>query len=297
MKGIREIKTRIKAIKSTSQITKAMQLIAAFKMKRSQQMLIANRPYALLFEEILSSAFAQLEPDSIQHPLIGERPIRSRGILVISTDRGLCGALNSNLFRLIQPIESSAKFVTIGRKASQYLHRTNRSILADFQISDAAHFSEIRLVIEYMLECYINNEIDTIEVLYPHFVNVLKQDSCLDKLVPILNVEEALKQLGKRINNKNPDTTADNDKRLMLFEPDAKTILDNLIPLFVKYELYERLLEARASENSARMVAMKNATDNAEQLLSDLTLEYNKARQAAITQEIVEIAGASLNQT
>jgi F-type H+-transporting ATPase subunit gamma len=290
MKGIREIRRRIKAVKNTAQITKAMQLVASSKMKRAQDASLASRPYALLLSQILKSALHRMHETS--HAFFESRPVKKRGILVIATDKGLCGALNGNLFRLINDFKKEeAVFVCIGRKASQYVARTGRDLLADFTVSDKVGYNEVRPIIDFLSQAYLDGKIDTIEVIYPHFINTLRQDPAIDPLVPFQSFESELEKLNQRLGERAENEIKDD--REIVFEPSAHVIINELPPLFLRQQIYQMILSAKASEHSARMVAMKNATDNAKQLVSDLSLEYNKARQAAITQEILEIAAAS----
>jgi F-type H+-transporting ATPase subunit gamma len=290
MKGIREIRRRIKAVKNTAQITKAMQLVASSKMKRAQDAALAGRPYALLLSQILESALHRMHETT--HAFFETRSVKKRGILVIATDKGLCGALNGNLFRLINDIKpGDAAYVCIGRKASQYIARTGRELLADFIVSDRVGFSEVRPVVEFLSQAYLDGKIDTIEIIYPHFINTLRQDPAIDPLVPFESFESELEKLNLRLGEHAGDEIKDD--REILFEPSAHVIINALPPLFLKQQIYQMILSAKASEHSARMVAMKNATDNAKQLVADLSLEYNKARQAGITQEILEIAAAA----
>ena len=290
MANTRDIRNRIKSVKNTAQITKAMELVAASKMKRAQDTAIAGRPYALLLAEILDAVSERAT--ELIHPFLEKREVKRRGILIISTDKGLCGPLNSNLFRLVAKIDRSAAFVAIGRKATQFLSRTARTVLADFSISDRTRFAEVRLPIEFLLKAYIDGEIDTIEVLYTRFINTLRQEPSLDPLVPLGDLDEVIHSF-MAAHQAAADTRAPEDAREMLFEPGADYILDELVSLYIKREIYQRVLEAKASEQSARMVAMKTATDNAGTLVDELTLHYNKARQAAITQEILEISAAT----
>jgi F-type H+-transporting ATPase subunit gamma len=291
MKGIREIRGRIKSVKNTAQITKAMQLVASSKMKRAQDAALAGRPYALLLAQILESALGAMTQD-ITHPFFHARPVAKRGILVIATDKGLCGGLNGNLFRLITDIKpDSARFVCIGRKAAQFVARTGRELIADFPVSDRVGYNEVRPVIEFLTQSYIDGKIDTIEVIYSHFINTLRQEPAIFPLVPFQSMEDQLEKLNLKLGQAHEDKI--DDTREILCEPSPHAIVEQLPPLFLKQQIYQMILGAKASEHSARMVAMKNATDNAKQLVGDLTLEYNKARQAAITQEILEIAAAA----
>lgn len=295
MANLRDIRRRIKSVKNTRQITRAMQLVSSSKMKRAQDAAVAGRPYALLLADLLDTVGEKLNLADIkmEHPFFEKRTVKTRGILVISTDKGLCGPLNTNLFRKItEDIKSDAKFVTIGRKAKQFISQTGRDLFAEFSISDKIAFSEIRPMLKLLIDAYMRAEIDTIEVAYPSFVNVLVQEPVVQPLLPIAGLKEVLDQLRKRVADL-PSLEARSDSREMTFEPSVKSVLSKLPNLYVKVIVHQLLLESRAAEHCARMVAMKAATDNASTLVDDLTLDYNKARQAAITQEILEIAAAS----
>ncbi len=295
MANLRDIRRRIKSVKNTRQITRAMQLVSSSKMKRSQDAAVAGRPYALLLADLLDTVGEKLDlaDTKIKHPFFEKREVKTRGILVMSTDRGLCGPLNTNLFRKItEDVKSDAKFVTVGRKAKQFISRTGRDLFADFSISDKVAFSEIRPVLKLLTDAYVRGDIDTIEVAYPSFVNVLVQEPIVQPLLPIVGLQEVLDQLKKRVADL-PSLEARSDTREMTFEPSVTSVLNELPNLYVKVIIHQLLLESRAAEHCARMVAMKSATDNASTLVDDLTLDYNKARQAAITQEILEIAAAS----
>ncbi|MBE7538191.1 MAG: ATP synthase F1 subunit gamma [Opitutaceae bacterium] len=288
MPSTRDIRRRIKSVKNTRQITRAMELVAASKMKKAQHAALAGRPYAQLMANMLAALAPRVEGS--QHPFLARREVRTRGILFISTDKGLCGPLNSNLFKLVTDIRTPAKFVAAGKKGAQFLARTKRDLLADFSISDRAAFSEVRVVAEFMVKLFLEGTIDTVEVIYARFKNTLVQEPLVRPVLPLSNLRQFIDAL-----QHHAGVVADefNDTRDMLFEPNAQSVLDSLLPFYVNRHLYQLVLSAKASEQSARMVAMKTAKDNATKLLGDLTLEYNKARQAAITQEILEIAAAS----
>lgn len=294
MKGIREIKDRLKSVNNTEKITKAMQLVAASKMKRAQDKAKEGRSYALLLAEILESLVEHAQ--ELEHPLLETREVKHRGILVVSTDKGLCGPLNTNLFRMLSDIEPTAKYVSVGRKAKQFLSRSKRDLIADFTVSDNCNFSEVRVIVEFMIKAYLEGKIDTLEVAFPRFENTLIQKPCLEHLLPLSDLKEELSSLHKRLETDEYDLPV-KDERDMLFEPDAQSILAELPDLYVKQEIYQMILEAKASEQSARMVAMKTATENAKDLAKSLKLEFNKARQSAITQEILEIAAAAAAQS
>lgn len=288
MASTRDIRRRIKSVKNTRQITRAMELVAASKMKKAQHSALAGRPYAQLMANMLAALAPRV--DETQHPFLARREIRTRGVLVISTDKGLCGPLNSNLFKLITEIRTPAKYVVIGKKGAQFLARTKRDLLADFTVSDRASFVEVRVVAEYMVKLFLEGTIDTVEVIYSRFKNTLVQEPMVRPVLPLNNLRQFIDSLQSHAGVVAAEFS---DTRDMLFEPDVQSVLEALLPFYVNRHLYQLVLSAKASEQSARMVAMKTAKDNASKLLGELTLEYNKARQAAITQEILEIAAAS----
>ncbi len=288
MPNLKEIRRRIKSVKNTRQITKAMELVAASKMKKAQQAAISGQPYAALLAETLAHISTRIE--ELDHPFFEEREVKTRGIILVTTDRGLCGPLNGNLFREVQKIEGDAQFVSVGRKGKQFLSRTDRALLADFVVEDSVPYVKIKQLTEFMIEKYLSGEVDTVEIWYSRFVNVLMQVPTQAKLLPITGLDDMITEL----RGKGAEAfEASDDDRNFKFEPDPKTILNELLPLFVNRQAYQAVLSARASEHSARMVAMKTAKDNATKLLDSLTLQFNKARQAAITQEILEIAAAT----
>lgn len=290
-KGLREIRNRIKSVKSTGQITRAMQLVASSKMKRAQDAAKSGREYAELLGEILDTAAAKV--GELNHPLMSRREVKVRGILIVTPDKGMCGALNSNLLRAAFDIQAAA-FVTLGRKGRQSLARAGRTILADFPVTDKATFAEIRPAAEFLLKAFLEGKVDTVEVLYAHFKNTLIQAPRLQQLLPAQALAEQAREMREKLGLAAPRIEA--DERDMVFEPSAAEILAELPALFYKVAVHQAVLEAKASEHSARMVAMKAATDNSKKIAAALSLEYNKARQAAITQEILELtAGASQN--
>ena len=287
MASTRDIRRRIKSVKNTRQITKAMELVAASKMKKAQQAALAGRPYTNLLADMLAALADHV--DETVHPFLTERPVRTRGVLLITTDKGLCGPLNANLFKLVAEIRTPVKFCAIGRKGAQFLARTRRDLIADFPVHDRVPFAEIKAAAEFMVQRFLDGTIDTIEVAYSRFKNTLVQVPLLRPVLPLRSLREFLDTLG--IDAEGARARAA-EHREILFEPGVGPVLDALLPFYVNRHVYQLALSAKASEHSARMVAMKTAKDNATKLLGDLTLEYNKARQAAITQEILEIAAA-----
>ena len=290
MANTRDIRIRIKGVKSTRQITRAMQMVATSKMKKAQDSAKSGRPYALLLADIIVSIADEFL--EVTNDYFMERPVKHRGILVIGTDKGLCGALNANLFRMLSEADSSAKFVSIGKRATQYLSRTHRDLLADFSLPDKPTFSDVKKVVEFLLRNYNDGNIDTIEVLYTGFINTLRQEPELIPLFPLNDLDEMSAKLHERFGIEDHEVPKD-DREIIIEDRDA--VLSELATLYLKQEIHQLVLEAQASEHSARMVAMKTATDNAGNLINDLTLQYNRARQAAITQEILEISASTLS--
>lgn len=288
-KGLREIRNRIKSVKSTGQITRAMQLVASSKMKRAQDSARAGRAYAELLGEILDTAQAKV--GEFSHPLLTKREVKVRGILLVTPDKGMAGALNGNLIRLAAE-QKDAVFVCIGRKGAQALARSGRKVLADFPVTDRAGFNEVRPAAEYLLKAFTEGTVDTVEVLFAHFKNTMVQSPRVQQLLPADSLVNQAREFRAKLGL--PEPKIEEDERDMLFEPSAAAILSQLPALFFKQAVHQAVLESKASEFSARMVAMKAATDNAKKIGAALSLEYNKARQAAITQEILELtAGAA----
>ena len=290
MASTRDIRRRIKSVKNTRQITKAMELVAASKMKKAQQAALASRAYSRLMADMLAALASRV--DASHHPFLVQREVKTRGILLITTDKGLCGPLNGNLFKLVSEIKTPAKFIVIGRKGAQFLGRTKRDLVADFQVNDRFSFNDVKVIAEFMVKQYLEGVIDTIEVIYPRFKNTLVQEPIVRPVLPLSSLKEF-------IENVQADTgtvrVPHADDREILFEPSASQVLEALLPYYVNRHIFQLVLSAKASEQSSRMVAMKTAKDNATKILGDLTLEYNKARQAAITQDILEIAAASFS--
>lgn len=291
MANQRDISSRIKSVKKTAQITRAMQLVAASKMKHAQDKALQVRPYGKILSEMIAMLGSRMP--AFQHRFLAERPQKHRGIALITTDKGLCGGLNANLAQQIAQIESSAKFISIGRKGTNYLVRNQRPLIAKFSISDHVLFSEVRPVLEFSIQAFEDGTIDTLEVAYAQFVNTLVQKPTLVPLLPISSLQAFLEAAAREQEEPPPIR----DPREMFFEPSTEQVLNALLPLYIRKRLFQLILEAKASEHSARMVAMKAATDNARELTDILSLQYNKIRQAMITQEILEIGAASQAMT
>src|SRR5437667_2345512 len=287
MANTQDIRRRIRSIRNTAHITTAMQMVAASKMRRAQQHALAGRPYAALMNKVFVSL--QRRTDPRLHPLLAIRPVKKELLLIISTDKGLCGALNTNLFREAAKLDQAKTvFVVTGKKARQFIARTKRDLLADFELKDSPSFVETKPVSKFCTEKFLNREVDKVSVLYTHFINTINQRSVVETLLPISSFD---------LSKNEPDQSATEGTDPMvgyLFEPNAEVVLDSMLPYYISYQVFQMILDARASEHSARMVAMKNATDNANEFIKDLTLEYNKMRQAGITTELLEIATAQM---
>ena len=288
MANTQDIRRRIKSIRNIGQLTKAMQMVAASKMRRAQQHALAGRPYASLMNRVLVSLQKRTGPRF--HPLLDVREIKKELVLILSTDKGLAGALNTNLFREATANfdQSNTAYVVTGKKARQFIARTKRDLLADFELKDAPSFVETKPIAKFCIEKFLIREVDKVSFLYTHFINSVNQKPVVQTLLPISAFD-----LPK--GEKTEGAAADADPMLgYIFEPNALQVLDIMLPYYVEYQVFQMILDARASEHSARMVAMKNATDNASQFIKDLTLEYNKMRQAGITTELLEIATAQM---
>jgi F-type H+-transporting ATPase subunit gamma len=289
MPSTRDIRRRIKSVKNTSQITKAMQMVAAAKMRRAQQAAVVGRPYAQLLNEIMAEASAGTA--GFDHPLMKSRPVNKRLVILVSTDRGLCGGLNSNLFREAAKLDkNSTTFVTAGRKASQFIARTKRSLTAEFNYKDTPSFAEARAISKFAQDIFLKGEVDAVDILYSRFINTLSQQPQISPFLPIGKIPAATAGVNSPEAKLEPASGAN----VFEFEPDDTTVLGGLLPHSLNFQMHQTLLEAKASEQSARMVAMKNATDNAKQIIKDLTLEYNKLRQSNITKELLEITTAQM---
>lgn len=285
MAGAKEIRTKIKSIKSTQKITRAMEMVAASKMRKAQDRMQASRPYAKRIRTVISNlASGRLE---YKHPYLIEREPKTVGLIVISTDRGLCGGLNSNLFKAtVQTMRAwnekqvNLDICTIGRKAEGFFKRLGGNIIASLSnLKDKPTILDIIGTVKIMLDEYDEGKIDRIYLIYNEFINTMTQKPKVDMILPII------------------DTDPEKRTRYSwdyIYEPDAKELLDALLIRYVESLVYQGVVENLASEQAARMVAMKNASENAAELIDDLQLIYNKARQSAITQELSEIvAGAA----
>ena len=262
-------------------------------MKKAQDQATAGRPYADLMNKVLVNLKDQTEEDL--HPLLKEHEGGKELMLVVTTDKGLCGGLNTNLLRMVTE-KSSAEttFVTVGRKGKNSLARLGRDLLADFHVHDPVHFNETKLVSEFLVDQFLNGGYSKVSVAFTNFVNTITQHPMVETLLPIRPIDLGRDKDFIGMGKDEPVELAGNGigPAGYIFEPTPEVVLDTVVPLYLNYQVYQILLESRASEHSARMVAMKSATDNANELIADLTLAYNKQRQAAITAELLEITTA-----
>ncbi len=284
MHSTRDLRRRIRSIGSTAQITKAMEMVAASKMRKAQQAALAGRPFVNLLYRIQREATTRM--GEFTHPLFAVREVRKRAVILIGADKGLCGALNSNLFHLAAQFDPhSTVFITAGRKAAQFVARTNRQLVAEFAYADTPQFSEATAIASFARDLFLEGEVDEVRILATLFVNTLTQHPLALEYLPVGEIK-ALKIPGA---DAEEETAEDSDESL--FEPSPEAIFTYLLSHYLNIYVYHILLDAKASEQSARMVSMKNATDSAEGLIRELSLEYNKQRQGNITKELLEIAG------
>jgi F-type H+-transporting ATPase subunit gamma len=292
MANLRDIRRRIKSVKNTAQITRAMQLVAAAKMKKAQDQALAGREYAAHLTQVLFDIRKNFNQES--HPLLEHREGGRELVLVISTDKGLCGPLNTNLAKAVRAHTSpSADFVTVGRKLRLMCEKLGKNVIADFTVRDPVPFSQTRPIAKFLTQQFLEGNYDKVSIAFTSFVNTLRQEPEVVTLLPIQGrrdgEEQAFEAIGKGFSLEAHKNDPDRD---YAFEPSPGEVLAAILPLYVNYEVFQAHVEARASEHSARMVAMKSATDNAKKFIKELTLEYNKLRQGAITAELLEITTA-----
>ncbi len=285
MASNRELRRRIRSISSTAQITKAMQMVAASKMRKAQQAALNVRPFARLLYKIQREATTRAI--DFKHPLVAVRPVKKRAVILVAGDKGLCGALNSNVFRVAGRFDPHATvFITAGRKASQFVARTRRQLIAEFPYGDTPRFPEARAIASLARDLFLKGEVDEVRIVATRFVNTLTQQAVALEFLPVGAITGlAIPGLEAK------EAALAADATEFTFEPGPEALLGYLLPVYLNVLLYTVLLNAKASEQSARMVSMKSATDNAEGMIKDLTLAYNKLRQGHITQELLEIAG------
>lgn len=284
MANLNLIRRRIKSARNISQITKAMEMVSASKMKKAQDQALASRPFADKLTTVIDN-IASLNLD-YTHPLsVVRKDVKNVALITVNTNKGLCGSLNVNIFREISnwantlPSDASLSLITLGKKAKKSVPSRDSNLLAKYDdISENPTFEEVRAIATMVMDGYLKEDFDQVFVVYPKFISTLTSETTFKQLLPLqsLDLEEG----------------EDEEIAQYLIEPQAKNLLDYLVPYFIEMNLYQTVLEARASEHSARMVAMKNASDNAKELIHNLTLDYNQARQNKVTSELLDVTSA-----
>lgn len=281
MATLREIKQRIKGIKNTQQITKAMKMVAAAKMRRAQERMFAARPYADKIQELIQNLVSAV--DESDSPFLQEREIQHVSIVVVTGDRGLCGSFNSNVIKqAIQEYDrnkdKNVSLVCVGKKGHDFFKKRDYNLSGEYPgIFNNLDFSHANEITNRLIDDFLNGKTDAVRLIYNEFKSVARQNLVTQDILPFVQTQP-----------EEPQETID-----YLYEPSQKALLDALLPRFIRTQVWRALLESFASEQAARMMAMENATDNASELIRDLTLQYNKARQASITKEILEIVGGA----
>lgn len=287
MPSPREVKRRMNSVKNMSQITRAMEMVAASKMRRAQERVAAGRPYSERLREVLADLSSQVGPEEVnKFPLLTQREVQKSALLVMTPDRGLSGPLNSNLFRRTaqylrnETPDANPAVIAVGKKGRDFLTKTGQNVVAEFiQLGDRPTLDDVRPIVDVAVAEFLSGEVDAVYMLYPKFINTLSQVPTVVQLLPIEKPDES-------------EGSASNVE--YIFEPDSDTVLQEILPRYLETIVYQAVLETVASFYSSQMVAMRNATDNAKELVDDLNLSYNKARQAQITNEVAEIsAGAN----
>ncbi|MBT4227123.1 MAG: ATP synthase F1 subunit gamma [Verrucomicrobia bacterium] len=290
MPSTREIRRRIVSVKKTAQITSAMEKVAQAKMGRAQQAAMAGRPYAELMNRVLGEVVTNA--GDFDHPFMKARGGENRALILVTTDKGMCGSINSNLLRKVSDefVTDHTRVIAAGRKGAQHATRVGWDLTADFSYSDTPVFAEARAIARMAVELFENGEVDHVDIAFTNFINTLSQKPEVQTLLPITEIKGVQAGVeGEEMVSELQGGTAE-----FLFEPSAGGVLGALLPHYINFQVHQILLEAKASEFSSKMVAMKNATDNANDLIKDLTLEFNKMRQAAITNELLEITTAQM---
>jgi F-type H+-transporting ATPase subunit gamma len=293
MPNPRELRRRVQSVRSTAQITQTMQMVAASKMHKAQQAAIFGVAYAQKLAHMLADVTRHT--GGYRHGVMIERPVEYRGVVLIGSDRGLCGSLNGNLFRLAMQYDPQTTFfVAVGRKAAQFVQRTNRMLAGELTFGDPPNLSEARLICRFLCHLYLDGDVDEVDILFNDFISTLKQIPTNAPFLPVnrqTDIQSDPQDLTPHtsIHASNPDCPDAGD---LAFEPAVSVLYESLLLRSLDHQILQVLRDARASEHSARMVAMKSATDNARAMIDRLSLEYNKLRQGNITRELLEIGSA-----
>ena len=283
MPSVRDIRRRIRSVDNTAKVTNAMSLIAASKMRRAQNSVLEGRPYSVKIQEVIAHLAAQpMDDESSAQPLLAVRPVKKATVLMISPDRGLCGGLHANLNRRVGQFilnqEVPIQAIAVGRKGRDFMARTNQDLKATFtDLGETPLLVDTHAISHMVIDSYCDGEADEVYLAYTQYVSTMVQEPVIEKLLPIAPAElTASESVG------------------YIYEPGNLAVLQNLLPRFVEMQIYHAILEAIASEQSARMVAMRAATDNASELAGDLTLTMNKLRQESITNELLDLIGGQI---
>jgi F-type H+-transporting ATPase subunit gamma len=292
---VREIRRRIKSVRNIAQITHAMQAVAASRMLRAQEAVLATRPYAQRAWTLLTHLAAQRRETEERHPFLQVRPVERVALVLLTSDRGLCGAFNANIIRrvmeYIAALSVPVDVVAVGRKGRDAMLRQERSLVAEFSDLPAQpSLTDVTPIARVVLNGFLDGTYDAVWLAYTDFINTLRQEPVVKRLLPLMPTELEKQAMAEYVEEGALEV---GEVPEYIYEPDPRTILDTVIPRFTELQVYQAVLESIASEHSARMVAMRNATENAEALTQDLQLTYNKARQQAITSEIMDIAGGA----
>ena len=295
MATVREIRRRIKSVKNIAQVTRAMQAVSASKMRRAQEAVLATRPYAQRAWMLLTHLAAQRGEQEEMHPLLQVRPVSKVALVLLTGDRGLCGAFNANIIRkaldYIKVLPVPVDVVAVGRKGRNVMLRQGRTLVAEFSdLPPQPTLADVSPIARVALEGFLDGSYDAVWLAYTDFVNTLRQEPVVKRLLPLTPTEIEKQVMAEYVEETTTETV---EVPEYIYEPDPRTILESVVPRFTELQVYQAVLESIASEHSARMVAMRNATENAEALTDDLQLTYNKARQRAITREIVDIASGA----
>ena len=280
MPTLRQINRRIRSVQSTAKTTRAMSLVAGSKMRRAQQMALAHRPYAVQLDYLLSDVVQGLRgagEEGALHPLLERREIETHGLVVLTPDRGLCGGLPTNLLRragVFLAEHPNTRILAVGRRGVDFFRRSHQLIGEFTRLGDYPSYEDALPIARLVMDSYTSREVDSVDIVYPDFINTVFQRPALMPLLPVT-----------------PPESAEAKSVEYIYEPDAQSVLADLMPRYVEVEVYRAVLELAASEQSARMVAMRNATDAAQELIQELTLLRNKVRQEQITKELLDITG------
>ncbi|MBN2163065.1 MAG: ATP synthase F1 subunit gamma [Pontiellaceae bacterium] len=294
MANLRDIRQRIKAIRSMAKITKAMQMVAISKMKRAQDAATCGIPYADMLSDILAQVTRHI--GTYEHGLMETREGGLKMVILVSTDRGLCGSLNTNVFREVAKYDrETTLFITIGAKAAKFIQRTGRELIVDFDYGDPPLLSEARMVCRFVAQLFLDEEINSAEIIFSDYISTFKQEPLTWHFLPVGQTQESFDRMPDSLKRTKMEEQEKGIKGIaeFEFEPNVNTVYESLLLRSLDYQLLQIMREVRASEHSARMVSMKQATDNAEDMDGKLQLIHNNLRQAAITNELLELNSAA----